>query len=76
MKENPEPLRDAPVKRFRSRWKQTAIPAAVIAVIQAFLTISGMGIEGFILWIIILFVVYWLLLTFLVWLWRVVKSRS
>jgi hypothetical protein len=67
MKEKPEsPL----------RWKQTAKLAAVVAVIQAFLTISGRGIEGFILWIILLFVIYWLFFTFLVWLWQVLTNRS
>lgn len=50
--------------------------AAVIAVIQACLTIRGMGIEGFILWILLLFVIYWLLFTFLIWLWRVLTRRS
>jgi hypothetical protein len=45
-------------------------------VTQSCLTISGRGIEGFILWIVILFVGYWLLFTFLLWLWRVLKRRS
>jgi hypothetical protein len=66
MKENPE----TPVKRSPLRWKQTAILAAVVAVIQACLTISGRGIEGFILWTVIFFVIYWLLFTFLIWVWR------
>jgi hypothetical protein len=70
MKEKPES-----VKRYPSRWKQTAILAAVVAVIQACLTISGRGIEGFILWIVVFFVIYWALFTFLVWLWRVLKRR-
>jgi len=76
MKEEPEPVKEIPVKRYPLRWKQTAILAAIIAVTQACLTISGRGIEGFILWIIILFVAYWLLFTFLVWLWGVLRRRS
>ncbi|HLO32536.1 MAG TPA: hypothetical protein VK249_25540 [Anaerolineales bacterium] len=76
MKEKPEPIKDVPVKRSPLRWKQTALLAAVLAVIQACLTINGRGIEGFILWIVILFVIYWLLFTFLVWLWGVLKKRA
>jgi hypothetical protein len=76
MKEKPETVKDAPIKRHPSRWKQTAMLAAVLAVIQACLTISGRGIEGFILWIIIFFVIYWLLFVFLVWLWGVLRRRS
>jgi hypothetical protein len=67
MKENPE--KDARVKR-RSTRKPLAIAAAIIAVIQACLTIEGRGIEGFVLWVIILFVAYWLLFAFLAWLWQ------
>ena len=51
MKEKPETEKDALVKRYPARWKQTAALAAVVAVVQACLTISGRGIEGFILWI-------------------------
>jgi hypothetical protein len=56
--------------------KQTAMLAAVLAVLQACLTINGRGIEGFVLWILIFFVGYWLLFTFLVWLWRYFRRRS
>lgn len=75
MKQKPENGREAPDKRPALRGRQIAILAAVIAVIQAFLTISGRGIEGFILWILILFVAYWLLFTFLLWLWRTFRKR-
>lgn len=76
MKEKRENINGEPAKRHSLRWRQTAKFAAAAAVIQAFLTIRGMGIEGFLLWILILFVAYWLLFTFLVWLWRVVTTRS
>jgi hypothetical protein len=73
MKENPE---NDTRGKWRSTWKPLAAAAAILAVIQACLTIEGMGIEGFILWVIILFVGYWLLFTFLVWLWRRFKDRA
>jgi hypothetical protein len=73
MKENPE--NEARGKR-RSTWKLLAGAAAILAVIQACLTIEGMGIEGFILWVIILFMGYWLLFTFLVWLWQRLRDRA
>lgn len=75
MKENPGNRNDARVKR-RHLWKLLAAAAAIIAVIQACLTIEGMGIEGFVLWVIILFVAYWLFFTFLVWLWRRFRDRA
>lgn len=73
MKDNPES--DARGKR-RSTWKPLAIAAAILAVVQACLTIEGRGIEGFILWVIILFVGYWLFFTFLRWLWRRFQDRA
>ena len=73
MKENPE--NDTRVKR-RSTWKLLAAAAAIIAVIQACLTIEGMGIEGFILWVLILFVAYWLFFTVVVWLWQRFRDRA
>ena len=73
MKENPK--NDAPVKR-RSTWKLFAIAAAVLAVIQACLTIEGRGIEGFVLWVLIFFVGYWLLFTVLAWLWERFRDRA
>lgn len=75
MKENPENGNDARVEQ-RSLWKPLAIAAAIVAVIQACLTIEGMGIEGFILWVLILFAGYWLFFTFLVWLWRRFRDRT
>jgi Flp pilus assembly protein TadB len=74
MKENPE--NDPRVKRRPSAGRQSAIAAAIIALIQACLTIEGMGIEGFILWVIIIFVVYWLFFTFLIWIWRRIRGRA
>lgn len=44
------------------------IAALLLAVIQACLTIEGMGIEGFVLWVLILFAGYWLLFTVILWL--------
>jgi hypothetical protein len=75
MKENPGNRNDTRVKQ-RSTWKLLATLAAIIAIIQACLTIEGMGIEGFVLWVIILFVGYWLFFTFLVWLWRRLRDRA
>ncbi|MEO8355432.1 MAG: hypothetical protein ABI621_05940 [Chloroflexota bacterium] len=66
MKGSPENL----VRRRPSAWRQGAKVAAVIAVIQACLTIEGRGIEGFIVAVILIFLAYWLFFTFIVWLWR------
>jgi hypothetical protein len=74
MKENPE--NNLQVKRRPSAWKQSVLPAVMMAVIQAYLTISGMGIEGFVLWVLIMFVAYWLLFTFLILVWRRFRDRS
>jgi hypothetical protein len=76
MKENPENVTDARVKRRPSAWKQSAIAAAIIAVIQSCLTIEGRGIEGFILWVLILFLAYWFFFTFIRWLWRRLRDRT
>ena len=73
MKENPKD--NIQVKR-RSTWKPFAAAAAVLAVIQACLTIEGRGIEGFILWVLILFVGYWLFFTLLAWLWQKYRDRA
>ena len=74
MKENPE--KNASVKRRAPTWKSLAGAAAVLAVIQACLTIEGRGIEGFVLWVLILFVGYWLFFTFLVWLFGRLRDRK
>ena len=74
MKENPE--NNPNDKRRSPTWKTLATVAAVIAVIQACLTIEGRGIEGFVLWVLILFVGYWLFFTFLVWLWGRLRDRT
>ena len=74
MKESSE--KDTPVKRRSPTWKPLATAAAVIAVIQACLTIEGMGIEGFVLWVVILFVGYWLFFTLLAWLWQKYRDRA
>ncbi len=60
----------------RSTWKLFAITAAVLAVIQACLTIRGRGIEGFVLWVLIFFVGYWLLFTAAAWLVQKYKDRT
>jgi hypothetical protein len=74
MKENPG--NDTRVKRRSSAWKPLAAVAAVIAVVQACLTIEGRGIEGFVLWVVILFVGYWLFFTVLRWLWQRYRDRT
>ena len=74
MKEKPQ--NDARVNRRSPTWKMLAAAAAILAVIQACLTIEGMGIEGFVLWVLILFVGYWLFFTFLVWLWQRLRDRA
>ena len=60
----------------RPRRNLAVIIALVLAVIQACLTIRGMGIEGFVLWVIILFVGYWLFFTLLLWLVRKMRDRA
>jgi hypothetical protein len=74
MKENPQNNQQA--KPRPSAWRLSVLPAAIIAVIQACLTISGMGIEGFVLWVLIIFVAYWLFFTLLIWIWRRSRSRA
>jgi hypothetical protein len=76
MRENHTNGENVPARRRSSTGKMIVILAALSAVIQAFLTINGRGIEGFVLWIIILFVTYWLLFRFLIWLWRIIRRRS
>ena len=56
-------------------WRPLAIAAAILAIVQACLTIEGRGIAGFFLWVLILFFGYWLLFTFLVWLWQRYRDR-
>jgi len=69
MKGNPE-------KGGRQRRRNIkTIAALILAVIQACLTVEGMGIEGFVLWVIILFAGYWLFFTFLFWLFRRLRDR-
>jgi hypothetical protein len=75
MKANPGNRNDTRVKQ-RSTWKPLAAAAAIIAIIQACLTIEGMGIEGFILWALILFLAYWLFFTFIRWLWWRLRDRT
>jgi len=64
-----------PGKR-RSLQKTLVIASALLAIAQACLTIEGMGVEGFILWVLILFGFYLLLSNLLLWLWRKRKDRS
>ena len=52
------------------------ITAAILAVVHACLAIEGRGIEGFLLWVVILFFGYWLLFAFLIWLSRKIRERS
>jgi hypothetical protein len=76
MTEDSEKTKGVSSRRRPATGKASAIAAAVLAVTQACLTIEGMGIEGFILWVIIFFLVYWLLFTFLIWLWQRFRSRA
>jgi hypothetical protein len=69
MKEDPQN------KRQRSAWKPLAAAAAVLALVQACLTIEGRGILGFVLWVLILFVFYWLLFTLVRWVWQRYRER-
>ena len=66
---------DTQRKNRLSSWRLHAAAAAIIAVVQACLTINGRGIEGFILWVIILFVGYWLFFTLLTWALRKYRDR-
>ncbi|HEU4746186.1 MAG TPA: hypothetical protein VFS61_13160 [Anaerolineales bacterium] len=74
MKESSE--NDTRVKRLSPTWKLLATAAAILAVIQACLTIEGRGMEGFVLWVIILFAGYWLLFTLVIWLWQRFRDRA
>ncbi len=74
MKENPE--NNTRARRRAPSWRVLATTAAILAVVQACFTIEGMGIEGFVLWVLILFVGYWLFFTFLVWLWGRLRNRA
>jgi hypothetical protein len=74
MKDNPE--NQTRTKRRPFSGRPLVLAAALLAVIQACLTIEGRGIEGFVLWVIILFVGYWLLFTLLVWLWGKFRDRA
>jgi hypothetical protein len=74
MKENRQS--DTDVKRRAPSWRALASAAAILAVIQACLTIEGMGIEGFVLWVLILFVGYWLFFTLALWLWGKLRNRA
>lgn len=76
MRENPEKGSDTRARRRSLTGKPLVIASAILAVMQACLTIEGRGIEGFILWVIILFFGYWLFFTFLEWLWRRFRDRA
>jgi hypothetical protein len=73
MKENPE--KDPQARQRSSTWKLLIVAAATLAVVQACLTIEGTGIEGFVLWVIILFAGYLLLFCVAAWLWQRYKAR-
>jgi hypothetical protein len=71
-----DPKTDLQTGRRQPAWKLLAAVAAILAVIQACLTIEGRGIAGFVLWVLILFAGYWLFFTLLVWLWRRFRDRA
>ncbi len=70
-----DPGNNRQVKRASS-WRPPVVAAGILAVIQACLTVEGMGIEGFVLWVLILFVGYWLLFRVVGWLWRKFQDRK
>lgn len=70
-----DPVNNRQVKRVSS-WKAPVVAAAILAVIQACLTVEGMGVEGFVLWVLILFVGYWLLIIILRWIWQKFQNRT
>jgi hypothetical protein len=73
---HPENVKYALVKRRPSAWRQGAKAAAVVAAIQA--TLSAMGDVGFgniVLGAVVIFVVYWVFFSFLVWFWRALTDR-
>lgn len=74
MKNNPE--NNPQAKSRSSTWKPLVIAAAILAVIQACLTIEGRGIAGFVLWALVFFFGYWILFTVLAWLMRRLRDRS
>ena len=76
MKENPKNGNDVRIRRRSSAWKPSAVAAAIIAVLQACLTIRGMGVEGFVLWVLIIFLAYWLFFTLLILVWRRFRDRG
>lgn len=63
-------------RRRASFSKPPVIAAGTLAVIQACLTVEGMGIEGFVLWVLILFAGYWLLFMALRWVWGKFQRRT
>jgi fatty acid desaturase len=73
---NEKPENETHLKRRPPVGRLLAAAAAILALIQACLTIEGRGIEGFVLWVIILFLFYWLLFSFLAWLWQRYSDRS
>lgn len=70
-----EDVNRVPGKSRPPSWKPLATAAAILAVVHACLVIEGRGIEGFILWVLLLFFGYWLFFTFLLWLWRRYRER-
>ncbi|HSL28980.1 MAG TPA: hypothetical protein VK900_07260 [Anaerolineales bacterium] len=73
MTANPE---DNPRDKRSATSRPLVIAAAILAVVHACLVIEGRGIEGFLLWVIILFLGYWLLFQLLIWLSRKIRERS
>jgi len=77
MKENPENVQYAMVGRRVSAWRQGAKAAAVVAVIQIILSVShGDDISLALFSAALVFSGYWLLFSFIIWLWRVVTCRT
>jgi Na+/melibiose symporter-like transporter len=71
---HPENVKYAMVRHRPSVWAQGAKAAAVVAAIQIILMVSDPGQDNW-FGVLIVFAVYWVFFTFLVWFWRALKDR-
>lgn len=76
---NPENVKYALVRRRPSVWRQGAKGAAIMVVIQLALFLFNDSREDsfeVILTTTLVFFAYWFFFTFLVWVWRAIKTRA
>jgi hypothetical protein len=59
----------------RSSWYYALWPALVMATIQLFITLDGRSFGDVVFGVVLIFFVYWIVLTFWIWLFRAVKER-